>query len=65
MAKEGLDPMFPGAFATWLSGRRAETEAKGRKAPWLVTAEALLPREDELKARFEALAVEMRASAVR
>jgi lysophospholipase L1-like esterase len=65
MAKEGLDPVVPGAFAKWLSGRRAETEAKGRQAPWLVTAEALLSREDELKARFESLAVEMRASAVR
>jgi hypothetical protein len=65
MAKEGLDPMAPGAFPTWLSGRRAELEGKGQKAPWIVKAEVQLPREDELKARFEALAVELRESAVR
>ncbi len=65
MAKEGVDPMAPGAFSTWLSGRRAQMEGKGQQAPWIVKAEAQLPREDELKARFEALAVKMRESAVR
>lgn len=65
MAKEGLDPIAPGAFSAWLSGRRAEMEGKGQQAPWIVKAEAQLPREDELKVRLEALAAEMRESALR
>jgi lysophospholipase L1-like esterase len=60
MAKEGSDPLAPGAFSSWLSGRRAQMEAKGQKAPWILAGEALLPQEESLKTRFDALYVEMR-----